>query len=145
VGLEAAVCAEAERRFGDDARVTLELRVEALPQPPSPDTAIGCLRILELIFDSITAVPDLARLTVSLQGLDSSRFVARVHATSGGQAWTDPQWALLPQAMAASLDGAVCIDGGDAAQTVSMVLPYRHGGDGSTARAATSNTGPAPA
>lgn len=146
VGLEAAVRAEAERRFGDDARVTLELRVEALPQPPSPGTAIGCIRILERIFDSIIAAPGLAHLTVSLEGLDSTRFVARVHATARGrQAWADPQWALLPQAMATCLDGAFCIGGDDASQTGSVVLPYQHGGAGSAARAAAACTGPAPA
>ncbi len=146
VGLEAAVRAEAERRFGDDARVTLELRVEALPQPPSPDTAIGCIRILERLFDSITAAPGLTHLTVSLQGLDSTRFVARVHATtSDRQAWADPQWALLPQAIAACLDGAFRLGSGDASQTGSVILPYRHGGDGSAARAAAAGTGPAPA
>jgi hypothetical protein len=146
VGLEAAIRAEAERRFGDDASVILELRVEALPQPPSPDTAIACIRILQRIFDSITAVPGLAHLAVSLQGLDNTRFVARVHATvSGRQAWADSEWTLLPQAMAACLDGAFCISGGDGSQTGSLVLPYRHGGDGSAARAAAAGTGPAPA
>lgn len=146
VGLEATVRAEAERRFGDDASVILELRVEALPQPPSPDTAIGCIRILQRIFDSITAAPGLAHLTISLQGLDSTRFVARVHATaSGRQAWAGTEWALLPQAMAACLDGTFCLGGGDASQTGSVVLPYRHGGDGSAARAVAASTGPAPA
>jgi glucose-6-phosphate-specific signal transduction histidine kinase len=146
VGLEAAVRAEAERRFGGDPGVTLELLVEVLPQPPSPDIAIGCIRILERIFDSISAAPGLAQLTVSLQGLDSTRFVVRVHAaTSGRPAWADPQWTLLPQAMAACLDGAFCIGDGDASQTGSVVLPYRLGGDGSAARAVATGVGPGPA
>jgi len=148
VGLEAAVRAEAERRFGDDASVLLDLRVDALPQPPSADAAIGCIRILQHIFDSIAVVPGLAHVTVSLHDLDGASFVARVHATATGrQAWIDPQAELLPQAMAASLGGAFSIrcDGEDAAQTGSAVLPYRHESGGAALPAVATGTGVPPA
>lgn len=147
VGLEAAVRAEAERRFGDDASVKLDLRVDVLPHLPSPDAAIGCIRILERIFDSITAVPGLAHLTVSMQSLDSASFVARVQATAKDrQAWIDPQPELLPQAMAACLGGAFSIGGGEgnAAQTGSVVLPYQYEGSGSATQAVAANTGSTP-
>lgn len=129
VGLESALRAEIEYRFNDATGIVPELHIQSLPQSPSPEVAIGCVRILQCLFDAISAQPAPADLTVSLRESDSAGFAVRVRVTWQAehnlQRWPDAAWFPLAQAMAISVGGVLSTDADDSRQTLQLSLPYR--------------------
>ncbi len=93
---------------------------------PCPEVAIGCLRILQCIFDAIP--PDVAGASteLSLQDLDGANFSVRVRIAGDGT----PDWQYTPcltlvRAMAASLGSGVALDPGSAGSlALRWVMPY---------------------
>ncbi len=137
VGLESALRAETERRFDHATGVALELQIQPLPQPPSPEVAIGCIRILQCLFDAICAQSAPTRLAVLLHDSDESCFIVQIRSawqeTQDGHRWPDVARFPLAQAMAICLGGALSTAEGGAEQTLHLLLPYRHPDPGGVA------------
>lgn len=137
VSLESALRVEIEYRFNDATGIVPDLHIQPLPQSPSPDVAIGCVRILQCLFDAISAQPASAHLTVLLRESGSDGFV--VHARVAWQAednlqrWPDAAWFPLAQAMAICVGGVLSTDAEDSQQTLQLSLPYRQPDASSTA------------
>jgi len=125
VGLEAALRAEARRRFGSGGGSD-QWRLPPLPVQPCPEVAIACLRILHCVFDAIP--PDVAEVSteLSIQDLDGANFSVRVRiAGDGTPDWQDTPCLALVRAMAASLGGVVALDPGSAGSlALRWVMPY---------------------
>jgi len=137
VGLESALRVEIEHRFNDATGIVPELHIQPLPQSPSPEVAIGCVRILQCLFDGISAHPAPTRLTMSLQGSDEASFVVQVQigrpAEQNEQSGPDVVWLPLAQAMAVCVGGVLTTEEEYAQQTLHLSLPYRHHEVSSTA------------
>lgn len=137
VGLESALRAETEHRFDQVEGLALELQIQPLPQSPSSDVAIGCIRILQCLFDEISVEPAPDSLTVSLEGLDGNGFVVQMgvvwQAEQNLQHRSDGAWVALAQAMAVCVGGVLSTDANDRQWTLHLSLPYRQPDASSTA------------
>lgn len=130
VGLESAIRAETESRFHQATGIVPELQIQHLPQLPSSEVAIGCIRILQCLFDAICAHTAPASLIVSLHGSEESCFTVQIRLVGQDQQdvhrWPDAAWFPLAQAMTVCLGGVLSTDGGDTHQALHLLLPYRH-------------------
>lgn len=137
VGLESALRAEIEHRFNDATGIVPELYIQPLPQSPSPEVAIGCVRVLQCLLDGICSRPVPTRLTVSLQGSDDTSFVVQAQVVrqteQNEQLGPDVVWFPLAQAMALCVGGVLTTEEDDTQQTLHLSLPYRQPDASSTA------------